>query len=315
MAMTPDLSIIFPIYNEADNINYLVSQLDLFFSDNKEIRTEIIFVDDGSTDNSVNFLLKHDFKFFSVKIVQLTRNYGSHAAVRAGLLNASGERISIYAADLQDPLSLIIKMYNSCLSGYDIVIAQRRKVKEGISIKIFSRFYSYLMRKFAIKDYPPNGADVVMFNKKIKEILNDNIEANSNYVLQILSIGFKKTFIEYDKTERKFGKSKWTVSKKSKLFIDSFVAFSIFPIRLVSIVGILLFIVGFVWALYLVLRTLILNDLAQGWPTLISLLLIGFGITNIGLGIIAEYLWRTLDISRRRPVFVIDKIIELNKRD
>ncbi|MCH7535380.1 MAG: glycosyl transferase family 2, partial [Bacteroidetes bacterium] len=102
----------------------------------------------------------------------------------------------------------------------------------------------------------------------------------------------------------------WTIKKKLKLFIDSFVAFSYLPIRLVSIVGIAFFTTGILWAGYVVLRTILYNDLYTGWPTLIATLMIGFGITNIGLGIVAEYLWRTLDASRNRPVFVIDELIE-----
>ncbi len=101
------------------------------------------------------------------------------------------------------------------------------------------------------------------------------------------------------------------MSKKIKLFIDSFVAFSYAPIRLVTIIGISMFIVGSLWTVYIIARTLIFHDLASGWPALVSILMIGFGITNISLGIIAEYLWRTLDASRKRPVFIIDKIVEL----
>jgi dolichol-phosphate mannosyltransferase len=124
-------------------------------------------------------------------------------------------------------------------------------------------------------------------------------------------MGFKQTSISYKKRERKTGVSKWTISKKIKLFIDSFVAFSYAPIRMVTIVGISMFIIGFLWTIYIVVRTLLYHNLASGWPALVSILMIGFGITNISLGIIAEYLWRTLDASRKRPVFIIDKIIEL----
>jgi dolichol-phosphate mannosyltransferase len=143
--------------------------------------------------------------------------------------------------------------------------------------------------------------------------LNTNIEANSSIFLQILTLGYKQTTIEYDKKIRAKGKSKWTLSKKIKLFIDSFVAFSYAPIRFVTVIGILLFFTGIIWSTYLIIRKLTYNDLESGWPALVSILLMGFGITNISLGIIAEYLWRTLDASRKRPVFIIDNIIELKK--
>jgi dolichol-phosphate mannosyltransferase len=168
-----------------------------------------------------------------------------------------------------------------------------------------------MMRRFAIESYPSKGFDIIMFSKKIQFVLNQHQESNSSLFLQILTLGYSQTTIEYEKAERKKGKSKWTIGKKIKLFIDSFVAFSYAPIRLVSIVGVLLFVLGIFWSSYLVLRKLIYDDLESGWPALIAILSIGFGITSIFLGIIAEYLWRTLDSSRGRPVYIIDEIIRI----
>ncbi len=149
-----------------------------------------------------------------------------------------------------------------------------------------------------------------MFNRKVAAQVKTNVEANSSIFLQILGMGFSQTSISYKKRERKTGVSKWTISKKIKLFIDSFVAFSYAPIRMVTIIGISMFFFGFLWTVYIIIRKLVYHDLASGWPALMSILMIGFGITNISLGIIAEYLWRTLDASRKRPVFIIDQIVE-----
>jgi dolichol-phosphate mannosyltransferase len=148
----------------------------------------------------------------------------------------------------------------------------------------------------------------------VADQVNNNVEANSSIFLQILGMGFRQESITYKKRERTVGISKWTISKKIKLFIDSFVAFSYAPIRFVTIVGILFFIIGFFWTVYIIIRELFYHNLASGWPALVSILMIGFGITNISLGIIAEYLWRTLDASRKRPVFIIDKILDLNDK-
>jgi polyisoprenyl-phosphate glycosyltransferase len=294
----------------------LVETLDTFFRKNSLNNCEVIFVDDGSTDNSSEEFSKH-FKgrSFSGKVIRLSKNYGSHAAVRAGLVNATGDYAMFLPADLQDPPELIMQLSAKTSEGYDIVFASRETTGTGFFARMFTKRYASLMRKHVHKNYPANGFDVVFFNRKVIDNLNKNVEANSSIMLQILTMGFKQAFVSYNKAPRKAGKSKWTFSKKIKLFIDSFVAFSYAPIRLVTITGILLFIFGILWASYLIIRKLVYNDLESGWPALMSVLMTGFGITNISLGIIAEYLWRTLDSSRKRPVFIIDEIIELQKNE
>jgi dolichol-phosphate mannosyltransferase len=248
---------------------------------------------------------------YRAKVISFSRNFGSHAALRAGISHASGDYICFNYADLQDPLDLIIRMKALMDEGNDIVWAQRESTKVPWGEKMFSKFYASLMKKFAFKNFPEKGFDIVMFNKKVATEVNKNVEANSSIFLQILGMGFRQTNITYKKRERKTGVSKWTISKKIKLFIDSFVAFSYAPIRFVTIVGIAFFFIGCLWAVYIIVRKLVFDDLAAGWPAMLSILMIGFGITNISLGIIAEYLWRTLDASRKRQVFIIDDIRDL----
>lgn len=310
-----NISIIIPFFNEENNISNLVNALNDFCR-KSELFYEIIFVDDGSTDSSCNKLENQSIKFFDAKVIKLSKNYGSHAALRAGIKNAKGKYIGFSYADLQDPLELQHQMYNTAKNKKaNIVWGSRRKTKNSISETFFSSIYAFLMRKFVNKKFPSKGFDVVLFDEKVKNELNNNIEANSSIFLQILSLGFKQETICYNKQERKKGKSKWTLSKKMKLFIDSFVAFSYFPIKLVTVTGIMFFILGFIWTIYIVFRELFVGDLDSGWPALVSILMIGFGVTNIGLGIIAEYLWRTLDVSRKRPVYIIDEIFELTNHE
>jgi glycosyltransferase involved in cell wall biosynthesis len=311
--MKSRLSIIIPFLNEEGNILRLVNELEVFFRQHSEFQYEIVFVDDGSTDQSVTLLKKVHFTFCTSKIIRLSKNFGSHAALRAGIFHATGEYIGFMYADLQDPLELIIQLAQLCKNGNDIAWAVRNKTDNSFFERCFSRFYSYLMQKYAVPSYPSNGFDIVMFSRKVQEHINKSVESNSSIFLQILTLGFRQTTIKYNKQVRKSGKSKWTLSKKVKLFIDSFVAFSYLPIRMVTVAGIVFFLTGLLWSSYVIFRKLVFNNLASGWPTLVSVLLIGFGITNISMGIIAEYLWRTLDASRNRPVFIIDEIIELEE--
>jgi glycosyltransferase involved in cell wall biosynthesis len=309
--MSPDISLIIPFLNEQDNIERLVSALNTYFARFTNLHVEVLFVDDGSTDQSVEWIKNDRHQAYTAKIIKLSKNFGSHAALRAGIFHANGQYVTFLPADLQDPLDLIERLYQKSQEGYDIVWAARQDVAVGLIERLFSKVYASLMRKFVTRNYPLNGFDIVMFNDKVKQELNQDLEANSSIFLQILTLGFRCASISYDKQARAVGKSKWTLAKKVKLFIDSFVAFSYAPIRLVSLAGIVLSVLGACWACYIVIRALALRDLNPGWPFLISVLMMGFGLTNISLGIIAEYLWRTLDASRKRKVFIIDDIIDL----
>ena len=305
-----DVSIIVPFLNEERGLRRLGEELISFTERNKNIQFEIILVNDGSTDQSKQVIQANPFPE-GTKLINLSQNFGSHAALRAGITKASGQYITFLYADLQDPIDNITRMYEKIKGGKNITWAFRKETKNSLVEKLFSKWYSSLMISYVNKKYPVQGFDIVMFDKKVAAELNKNIEANSSVFLQILNLGFKSDHILYNKENRKVGKSKWTLAKKVKLLIDSFVGFSFAPIRLVSIIGILFFFVGFVWASYIVIRKIFYNDLASGWPALMSVLMVGFGITNICLGIIAEYLWRTLDSSRNRPVFIIDEVCQL----
>jgi polyisoprenyl-phosphate glycosyltransferase len=310
--MTKNLvSVVIPFLNEEDNIPNLVNTLNIYFK-NKDFDANVLFVDDGSTDNSIVVLKEQQFVNYKPKLVKLSKNYGSHLAVRAGIQQCEAGFCIILPADLQDPLSLIDVCYLKLKeNNSDIVFANRKVIENNRIDNLFTSLYSKLMIKFVDYNYPKKGFDVVFFNDKIIKALNNEIEKNSSLFLQILSLGFKQDFIEYDKVERKHGKSKWTINKKIKLLVDSFVAFSFAPIRLVTIVGITLFAGGVLFSFYLLVRKFLFHDLVSGWTMLMTTLSLGFGITNISLGIIAEYLWRTFDAARGRPAFIIDEIIDL----
>jgi len=312
MPTQPDITIIIPFLNEEENIARLAGELNRFVDAQPQLRFELLLVNDGSTDHSVEMIRSTSFPL-RTRLISLSQNYGSHAALRAGILHATGDYITFLYADLQDPPENILTMYEKAVSGTDIVWAHRAGTQNGWFEQRFSRWYAGLMQRYVNKRYPLKGFDIVLFNRKVGEAVNKHAEAHSSVFLQILNAGFRQDHIEYQKLSRKAGKSKWTLAKKIKLLVDSFVSFSYAPIRLVSYMGILFFIVGVLWTLYLVTRKIVADDLASGWPMLMSILLVGFGITNISLGIIAEYLWRTLDASRRRPVFLIDAVEDLEE--
>ena len=197
--MIKKVSIIIPFLNEADNIPILINTLSEYFSKEIRFQVELIFVNDGSSDNSNEILLEQQHLNYSCILVKLSKNFGSHAALRAGIKIATGDYITFLYADLQDPINLISKLYDAiCNSKKDIVWATRNSTKNSLLESTFSKSYSVLMKKYVSEKYPENGFDIVIFSKKIGEILNSNIESNSSIFLQILTSGFNQDFIFYD---------------------------------------------------------------------------------------------------------------------
>lgn len=309
-------SIIVPFYNEEEGISLFCKTIDEYAS-GVFFEIQLIFVDDGSADNSCEKLNKYSFKNIgNIKLIRLAKNCGSHAAIRAGLLHADFNICTWMGCDLQEPLEFLEKSYQIIKTGYDAVYVEKKTVQVGWGNRLFSKCYSHLMRKYAVKSYSSGGISNIVFNDKIKDYINNNIESNSSIMLQIMDVGYKYQTISLDYHERSAGKSKWTLKKKIKLFIDSFVSFSFMPIRLVSIFGILMFVAGVSFGIYEIIYKLTNPELpVPGYVTLAILISVGFGITNIGLGIIAEYLWRTYDAARRRPEFVISDMLNLQQKE
>ena len=304
----PEISVIIPFLNEEDNLPIISAALEEYVP-TLGVPVEVIFVNDGSTDGSRDRLEHAEFKNYTVKLINFSRNFGSHAAIRAGLMNAAAPNCVWLGADMQEPLEIIGEGYKRIQQGYDLVLVQKNHVKVSKSEEFFSRLYSAMIRKWAIPGYPEKGVNTIFCSQKVKDNLNANPELNSSVMLQVISLGFRQTVINMDYNERAKGQSKWTFAKKLKLLIDSFAAFSFFPIRMVSVIGFVFAFIGALMALYLVIIKLFnLRPVTLGWPTLISVLMLGFGITNISLGVIAEYLWRTFDAARGRPVYIIESV-------
>jgi dolichol-phosphate mannosyltransferase len=305
------ITAIIPFLNEEENLVQFCEFIDSL-SVGKDYSIEAIFVDDGSTDHSIQIISAFNFKHcVDVKIIKLTKNFGSHAAARAAIREARGDYCVFLGADLQEPAEMIDSMYNEIIHGYHMVCVEKRHVQVGMISKMISAIYTTLMRKFAVKNYGSGAVNNIMFDRKVIDFLNDNIELNSSLNLQIIDASYKSKTIGMDYNRRNAGRSKWTFSKKSKLFIDSFVSFSYVPLHMVTVLGIIMAIIGAVWGIYIIIARLVSSATpVSGYASIAALLLFGFGATNISLGILAAYLWRTFDVARKRPAFIVDEIIE-----
>ena len=307
--MKPDLSIIIPVYNESECVEKLWQALDGYLA-NIQFSVEIVFVDDGSTDDSLEKLSSVIFNNASVKIVKLSKNYGTHTAFRAGIANASAENCLFYFMDISDAPSIIGDFYELLGQGNDIIYG----IRDGYKPSLFSRAFSQLLRRFVVPGYPKDGISGVAFNSKIKNQLNQNVEGNSSIYLQIFNMGFRQKGVVCQFHDREIGVSKWTFKKKVKLMVDTFVSFSYIPIRISSVLGLIMTLVSIIWGFtILVIKLFDLFPMERGFPTLNIVILFGFGITNISISMMSEYLVRTLDAARRRPVYIVDEVMDINQ--
>lgn len=303
-------TIVVPIYYNELNIPHTVPRLQKLQELLTQFTLEFIFVDDGSQDSSYELLMEEKRKDPRIKVIKLSKNFGSMSAIQAGLTIATGDCVGIIAADLQDPPELFVEMIRKWKLGKKVVMATRADRDESFSQKMFSNSYYYLMGKFALNDYPKGGFDFVLIDKQVVEELNHVHEKNTNIMSLIFWLGHDRDTIPYTREARQLGKSRWTMSKKVKLFVDSFVSFSYVPIRFMSFVGVITAFLSFLYGVFVIFNALFGTIPLEGWTTIISLISFLLGMIMIMLGIIGEYLWRILDESRKRPSYVIDEIHE-----
>lgn len=312
-----NISIVVPVYNNSASLEDLLSQFQALATKNSQDGFEFIFVDDGSFDSSFSILQTLQQNEPRLQIVKLSRNFGSNAAMLAGLSQASGDAVAAISADLQDPPELIHEMLAHWREGRPVVLAARRKRDDGLLTSILADTFYALFRRFAIRGMPRRGFDFFLIDRQVCDLI-DNIQEKNVYLMGlILWLGFDPVILYYDRKKRakKYGRSMWTFTKKAKYFIDSFVSFSYLPIRIASFLGILFSIVGLVYALIIIFLRIFYSIKAEGWASLMVVVLILSGTQMFMLGVIGEYLWRNLDETRKRPPYIIEQTIKSAEKD
>jgi polyisoprenyl-phosphate glycosyltransferase len=304
------ISILVPIYFNEPNIPYTVPRLQALSERMQGHDFEFVFVDDGSGDRSLELLLEHRQKDPRIKVVKLSRNFGSMAAIQAGLRYVTGDCVGIIAADLQDPPELFEEMVGLWEKGNKVVFAVRTDRQEPFGQKLFSRIYYYLMDRLALRGYPRGGFDFLLVDRQIVAELNEIREKNTNIMSLVFWLGHQRAIVPYVRQSRKHGVSRWTFAKKSKLFVDSFVSFSYAPIRIMSFLGILTAGLSFCYGLFVILSFFFWRAPVQGYTTIICIIAFLLGLVMMMLGVIGEYVWRMLDETRNRPGQVVDDVYE-----
>jgi len=305
------ISIVVPVYFNEPNLPDTVPQLLALEEKLTGYKLELIFVDDGSKDLSLAILLDYQMRFpKQIKVVTLTRNFGTMAALQAGLTVASGDCVGVIAADLQDPPELILEMIRHWEGGVKAIFAVRSDREESFLQKTFSNLYYALIRRFAVPGYPAGGFDFFLADRQVIDEVNKIHEKNTNLMTLVFWLGYQAVLIPYVRRKRTKGRSRWTFGKKIKLFVDTFVSFSYFPIRLFSFLGIIYAVISFSYGIVIFFSWLTFGIEVQGWVPMMLVLTFTAGLQMTLLGILGEYLWRTLDEARGRPLFVIDTIYD-----
>lgn len=303
------ISIITPCYYNEKNLPVTFPVLlanEKNFPEGTEV--EYIFIDDGSKDGTFEELKKiHAQHPQKVKILKLARNFGANNASYAGINYSTGDCCVILAADLQDPPELIPELYKHWQRGYKLVLAQKANREDSLLTKILSGTYHNLIRKTALKNAPKGGFDLWLFDKSLREELIKMNEKNFYLPYLFIWMGYEYVSIPYTRRKREIGKSGWTLSKKIKSFIDSFVSFTFLPLRIISVAGLILGMLSIIYAIVIIINKIITGVNVEGWTSLMIVLLFVSSFIMTSLGIIGEYLYRTLDAARNRPNFIVDE--------
>jgi len=307
------LTVVTPAYNEAENLPLLYQRLCQVLNP-LDVAWEWIVVDDHSADGTfavIADIAKDDPRVCGIRFA---RNFGSHPAIMCGLHHAKGNCSVIIAADLQDPPEIIPKLLGEWHNGAQVVWAVRAgREGEKSSTLRFAQLYYWLMRHVVgIKEMPATGADFFLIDCRVINAFQQFNESHVSILALITWMGFPQATITYNKQARLHGRSGWSIEKKLKLVIDSVMGFSYLPIRMMSYLGSIIALLGFLYATVIIANALIGRPI-QGWSSLMVVVLVLGGIQMLMMGVLGEYLWRALDEARRRPRYLIEMVIGQQK--
>ncbi|MCY8495990.1 glycosyltransferase family 2 protein [Bacillus atrophaeus] len=307
-------SIVVPVYNEELVIQETYQRLKEVMDRTKE-NYELLFVNDGSRDRSVEILREHSLIDPRVKVIDFSRNFGHQIAITAGMDYAQGNAIVVIDADLQDPLELILDMIEKWKEGYNVVYAVRTKRKgETFFKKQTAAMFYRLLRSMTDIDIPIDTGDFRLLDRKVCDEMKKLKEKNP-FVRGLVSwVGFKQTAVEYERDERLAGETKYPLKKMLKLSMDGITTFSHKPLKLASFAGILMSGAGFLYMLIVLYKKLFTDSTITGWSSLIVIELLFSGIILLMLGMIGEYIGRIYDEAKDRPLYIVQKSYGLENR-
>ncbi len=309
------LSLVIPVYKNEENLPRLFRELE-HLAERLADELEVVFVVDGSPDGSLNVLHAHLPAWpVRAQLIELSRNFGSFSAIAAGLSKATGDYMAVIAADLQEPPELVLDFHRLLMSGgVDVVLAHRTGRADPWPSQWTSELFWRLYRRFVVKDMPRGGIDVFGCTRQVRDRLLELKETNTNLIALLLWLGFRRAFVPYERRPRLEGRSAWTVARKLRYATDSVFSFTDLPIRALLMLGA----AGTIFAGAAGLTVLIMWFLGRipvlGYTPLMLVITFFGGLTALGLGIVGQYLWLSLQNARNRPSFVVKSVWTFDQR-
>jgi len=306
--MSVNYSLIFPVFNEQENIPELYKRVKQIAVQLKP-SLEIIFVNDGSTDNTKKMITVLCSKDSRVRLINFSRNFGHQIAVSAGINYASGKNLAILDADLQDPPEMLIRFFKKLESGYDVVYAVRRDRKESWWLKsCYTAFYR-LLSLVANINIPLDSGDFCVMNSRFADVLKSLPERN-RFVRGLRSwVGFRQIGLEYDRAARFGGKSKYSLKKLFGLAFNGIFSFSYLPLQMLTAFGFIFFGLSLIFSLLVIYVRLFTSFFVPGFATTIILILFTSGLNMLSLGLVGEYVGRIYDEVKQRPLYIVESKI------
>lgn len=306
------LSVIVPCYNEEENVPYFYEELMKLtpFFEEKKLDLELIYVDDGSKDDTVSEVKKLNEKDDRVKLVSFSRNFGKEAAIYAGFSKSKGDYVVMMDADLQDPPSLLPKMFRYIEEGYDSVATRRVSRKgEPVIRSFFARLFYKLINKISKTDIVDGARDYRLMTRQVVDAILSIGEYNRFSKGIFGWVGFNTKWVEYENVERTKGETKWSFWGLFLYSIEGIIAFSTAPLAFASIMGVLFCVIAFVIIITIIVRSLFWQDPTSGWPSLVCIISMVSGVQLLCLGILGQYMSKTYLEVKHRPIYLVKEEI------
>ncbi len=304
---------IVPCYNEEENVEYFYQEFmknEPFFREHG-LEFELLYVDDGSSDQTVSRVKGLRERDPRVHLVSFSRNFGKEAAMYAGLEHAKGDYVAVMDADLQDPPSLLPEMFGFLWDGYDQAATRRVTRKGEPPIRsFFARQFYKLINRFSKTEIVDGARDFRLMKRCVVDAILSVKEYNRFSKGIFEWVGFRTRWIEFENVERKYGETKWSFWKLFVYALDGIVAYSTVPLAIAALAGMLFCVIAFLMIVFVIVRKLILGDPTSGWPSLVCIILMVSGIQLLCLGVIGQYLSKTYLEVKGRPIYLTKEVLE-----